>query len=63
MRTLNYYCDRCNKEVTEKELTNNLINTKINPALGRIVKINVELCSECQDKLEKWITNKESVKE
>ena len=63
MRTLNYYCDRCNKEVTEKELTNNMINTKIGPALGRIVKINVELCSECQDKLEKWITNKESVKE
>ena len=63
MRTLNYYCDKCNKEVTEKELINNMINTKIDPALGRIVKINLELCSECQDKLEKWITNKESVKE
>lgn len=63
MRILNYYCDRCNKAVTEKELTDNMINTKIDPAIGRIAKIRAELCPECQAKLEKWITNKESVKE
>lgn len=63
MRIINYYCDRCNKEVTEKELTNNMINIKIDAVVGRIVKMTKELCPECQDKLEKWITNKESVKE
>lgn len=63
MKILKYYCDRCNKEVTKKELTDNNINIKIDAVAGRIVKMTKELCPECQAKLENWIINKESVKE
>jgi len=61
MRKTHYYCDRCRKEVDEKELYNvTIYAVRADLITGEGNKVVIELCEDCLRELEN-VVKKEAV--
>lgn len=58
---MKYCCDRCEKPIETNILGNTTEATFV--AVKKIFTTNIVLCSECSNKLNRFLDNKESDKE